>query len=451
MERFGSWGRYPAVEQQATSPFWRDEVPRPVTVGGTVLAHGLGRSYGDCCLNAGGTVISTRHLDRLIAFDEAGGVLACEAGVTLAQVLERFAPRGWFPPVVPGTKHVTIGGAIANDIHGKNHHRAGTFGRHVRRLELLRSSGERIACCREERPELFAATVGGLGLTGLITRAELQLRPIPSERIDWETVPFGGVEEFFPLSAGSDAAWEYTVAWVDCLATGRRLGRGLLFRGNHAPGDGTPPRRPGRPLAVPFDLPGFTLNRLTVAAFNGLYRLTNRLSAARRVVHYEPFFFPLDGVERWNRIYGRAGFLQFQCVVPFDRGSAGIRAVLEAIARSRQGSFLAVLKTFGDLPSPGLLSFPRPGVTLALDFPFRGRSTLALLAALERLVADQGGALYPAKDACMAPATFAAAYPRWRELEALRDPAFSSSLWRRVTGASVPRAPAARPAPSAGG
>lgn len=431
-EVFESWGRYPRARQVVRAPSWRDGL-RSTPEHGSVLAVGLGRSYGDSCLNDGGTVVSTRHLDRFVAFDPSTGVLECEAGVSLAEILRRFAPLGWFPPVVPGTKHVTLGGAIANDIHGKNHHRVGTFGRHVRRLELVRSGGERLRCGPDERPELFAATVGGLGLTGFISRAEVQLRQIPSEEIDWETIPFGSVDEFFPISASSDEGWEYTVAWVDCLASGARLGRGLFYRGNHAGGRGGPARRRRRPLSVPCELPGWTLNPFTVRLFNAAYRASGLLARARRTVHYESFFFPLDAVDRWNRIYGRRGFLQFQCVVPIDAGSGGIREILEIIARSRQGSFLAVLKTFGSLTSPGVLSFPRPGVTLALDFPNLGAATLALLGEVERRVLEQGGAIYPAKDACMRPETFRAAFPRWRELEALRDPACSSSFWRRVT------------------
>jgi len=437
MEQLESWGRYPRATHTVRPIVWRDEVPAPPADGGKLLPFGMGRSYGDSCLNDGGTLLSTRRLDRFIDFDPRTGVLTCEAGVTLGAILRRFAPHGWFLPVVPGTKHVTVGGAVANDIHGKNHHRAGTFGRHVRRLELVRSDGARRRCSREEEPELFAATIGGLGLTGLITWIEIQLRPIPSELILWETVPFENVDAFFPLSAGSDAEWEYTVAWIDCLARGDSLGRGLFYRGNHAAAGSGRARREKRPRTVPFDLPELALNRLSVKAFNTLYHAKNRLAGARRAVHYDPFFFPLDGVERWNRIYGRRGLFQFQCVVPYQHGSAGVRAILEVIARSGQGSFLAVLKTFGTPASPALLSFPRPGATVALDFPNRGERTRSLLRELEALVLAQGGAIYPAKDACMSPAMFDASYPRWRELRRLADPAFSSSFWRRVTAQGV--------------
>src|ERR1700674_1451603 len=230
MEPVESWGRIRA-EGAVRQLWWRDD-PLP-EVAGTVLPFGRGRSYGDSCLDQGGTLLLTRGLSRFISFDPQTGLLACEAGVTLGEILARFAPLGFFPPVVPGTKHVTVGGAIANDIHGKNHHRAGTFGAHVTRLELLRSDGSRLLCSPAEHPELFAATVGGLGLTGLVTWAELRLKRIPSAWIRWETVPFENVDAFFELSARSDATHEYTVAWIDCLALGERLGRGLFYRGNH--------------------------------------------------------------------------------------------------------------------------------------------------------------------------------------------------------------------------
>ena len=427
MRSVESWGRLRA-ESATRALWWRDE-PLPSDVTGSMLPFGMGRSYGDSCLDQGGTLLLTRGLSRFISFDPQTGLLACEAGVTLAEILEAFAPLGFFPPVVPGTKHVTVGGAIANDLHGKNHHRAGTFGAHVTRLELVRSDGSRRVCSPASDGELFAATIGGLGLTGLITWAELRLRRIPGPWVLQETIPFRDVDAFFELSATSDASHEYTVAWFDCLARGESLGRGLFYRGNHAEGPADP--RPKRPLAVPFELPDFALNRLSVKAFNTLYHWKNR-GAGERLVHYEPFFFPLDRVEHWNRIYGRSGLVQFQCVLPFDRGSNGIRAVLDAIAASGQGSFLAVLKTFGDVASPGLLSFPRRGVTVALDFPRRGERTMALFGELETLVLGQGGAMYPAKDAVMSGQMFRASYPRAGELARLRDPRFSSSFWRRV-------------------
>ena len=397
---------------------WRDEAPsfarRPV------LPHGQGRSYGDSCLNEGGVLLATGALDRFISFDERTGVLRCEAGVTLGAILELAVPRGFFLPVLPGTKHVSVGGAIANDIHGKNHHRSGTFGRHVRRLELMRSDGPR----RELGPgdELFAATVGGLGLTGLINWAELQLRRVPGPCIRTEAVPFRSLDEFQQLTRDSDERWEYTVAWIDSVSS---TPRGVFLRGEHVEGA---VRRSKRRLRVPVDLPAFTLNRYTVTVFNRVYRWATR--PGTRVVHYDPFFFPLDSVEDWNRIYGRPGFFQFQCVVP-EIGT--VESLLTRVARAGSGSFLSVLKTFGDVPSAGMLSFPRKGFTLALDFANRGPETFALLEQLETEVREAGGALYPAKDARMSRATFLASAPRLAEFEPHIDPAFSSSFWRRVS------------------
>lgn len=431
MNPIASWGRIPA--QGPTRRLrWRDEplLRRP---GEKLLPHGMGRSYGDSCLNDQGTLLLTRGLSRFRAFNPEAGLLACEAGVTLDEILELVVPYGFFLPVVPGTKLITVGGAIANDVHGKNHHRAGTFGCHVGRLELARSDGSRRLCSPTQNPELFAATVGGLGLTGLITWAELVLRRIPSPYIEAETVPMRDLDSFFEISERSDKTHEYTVAWVDCLARGAHLGRGLFFRGNHVAHEEVR-RKKGLPLGVPFDFPGFTLNRLTVMGFNTFYRLWNGRGghSRTRVTHYDPFFFPLDSVDRWNRIYGKRGLYQFQCVVPFGHGDQGIRRILETIGDSGQASFLAVLKTFGDVSSPGMLSFPRPGVTLALDFPNRGEKVRSLLKILEELVLEHGGAMYPAKDALMSPAMFRASYPRADDLARLADPRFSSSFWRRV-------------------
>jgi FAD/FMN-containing dehydrogenase len=402
-----------------------------------VLPYGLGRSYGDSCLNDGGTLLLTLGLDRFLALDEARGLISCEAGVSLGEILRLVVPRGFFLPVVPGTKEVTIGGAIANDVHGKNHHRNGTFGSQVDSLELLRSSGERLTCSPTVNPELFAATIGGLGLTGLVLRATLKLRPIAASAIDAETVAIRDLDEFFSLSRESDERFEHTVAWIDCLASGRRLGRGILHRGNHSaePGALIPPPLAGR-LSVPIEFPVSPLNRLTLSAFNSLYHCKNRMAAGRHQLQPNPFFFPLDGISRWNLIYGRDGFFQFQSVVPPGAAPNTIRTMLATIAASGQGSFLAVLKNFGAATSPGLLSFPRPGTTLALDFPNRGELTRRLFRELHAMVADAGGRIYPAKDGLMPPGQFQAQYGKvLDDFRARMDPAFSSSFWRRVTDA----------------
>jgi FAD/FMN-containing dehydrogenase len=414
-----SWGRYPRATQTVTSMRWRSEAPR--FGASKVLPRGQGRSYGDSCLNDGGVLISTASLDRFIFLDEERGILRCEAGVTFEAILELIVPRGLFLPVVPGTKHVSVGGAIANDIHGKNHHRAGTFGRHVRQLELVRSDGRRSVLGPED--PLFQATIGGLGLTGIVTSAEIQLVRVAGPCMRTEAIPFDDLDGFVALTRESDAGWEYTVAWIDCLAP--KPGRGVFLRGAH--GEGWM-RGPSRRVRVPVDFPPSLLNRHTVRAFNRFYRFATRPGS--RIAHYDPFFFPLDSVQGWNRIYGKPGFFQFQCVVP---AIGTIASLLAKVAQAGTGSFLSVLKTFGDLPSPGLLSFPRKGFTLTLDFANRGPATLSLLEDLEQQVRGAGGALYPAKDARMSRETFVQGSPRLPEFLRFIDPAFSSSFWRRVT------------------
>jgi FAD/FMN-containing dehydrogenase len=388
----------------------------------------MGRSYGDVCLNPDGPVLLTRGLRRFLSFDAETGVLRCEAGCTLGEVAEVALPRGFFPPVVPGTRFVTVGGAVANDVHGKNHHRAGTFGRHVRALELVRGDGTRLLCTPSSNAELFRATIGGLGLTGLITWVEVQLSAVPGAWMEVEALPFGTLEHFAELAEESDATHAYTVAWVDGLAQGGALGRGVFFRGNHTAGDGAlaPPRTRFR---VPFDAPDALLSAPLLRAFNALYRRWPR-AGVRRMSAWK-FLHPLDAVGAWNRLYGARGLLQHQSVVP---GLEGVRALLAAAAQSGQGSFLTVLKTFADVPSPGLLSFPRPGWTLALDFPARGQATLQLLDALDAVVRAQGGRVYPAKDARMSAETFRAGFPAWRAFSAHVDARFSSGFWRRVQG-----------------
>jgi FAD/FMN-containing dehydrogenase len=380
-------------------------------------------------------LLDVRGLDRYIAFDPAAGVLRCEAGVLLAEILELTVPRGWFLPVTPGTKFVTVGGAIANDVHGKNHHRAGTFGRHVRRFELLRSDGARLHCSPNEHPDWYRSTIGGLGLTGVVLWAEIALKPIANPYVDVETIRFGNLDEFFRLSDESDRDFEYTVSWIDCLARGRSLGRGLFMRANHAaalcPERPTPPRRR---FAFPLEPPVSLVNGVTLKPFNALYYHRKRKRRQRTTVHYDPFFYPLDAIDHWNRLYGPSGFLQYQCVVPALDGRASIREILNRITAARSGSFLSVLKVFGDVSSPGILSFPRPGITLALDFPNRGRKTLALLESLDQVVREAGGAVYPAKDARMSGHSFKQYFPQWEILQRYRDPQFSSSFWRRVTG-----------------
>jgi len=429
-----SWGRYPRVAQEVVVPTRRDA---PLDTGtGAMLPYGNGRSYGDSCLNGDGRLLHTRQLDHYIAFDPQTGVLRCEAGVLLEAILTRFVPVGWFLPVSPGTRFVTIGGAIANDVHGKNHHGAGSFGHHVCAFELLRSDGTRLVCTPEQNPQLFAATIGGLGLTGLVTWAEIRLRRIESPWMSVQTCKFHDLEGFFQYSVESAADFEYTVAWIDCVARGKGAGRGLFTRGNHIPapaGRGLP--TPHGQLPMPFTPPFSMVNALTLRAFNSLYFHRLGRSSLARTSHYEPFFYPLDGIANWNRLYGPRGFLQYQCVVPPVNAQQSIAELLRLIAKGATGSFLAVLKQFGPRPSLGMLSFPRPGTTLALDFPIdrKGRA-FDLLARLDEVVTEAGGAVYPAKDARMSGIHFRRYFPAWEEFQAYIDPRFSSSFWRRVMG-----------------
>ena len=436
MTDYLSWGQYPKHEPDHVIPMrWRHQNLDFVTSRNSVLPYGLGRSYGDSCLNDRGVLLATKEINRLIHFDEQRGIVQCEAGISLADLLDIFVPRGWFIPVTPGTKHVTVGGAIANDVHGKNHHRAGTFGCHVLAFELLRSTGERFTCTPSQHTNLFRATIGGLGLTGLITWATIQLKPITGPMIASERIRFSNLEEFFDISDESDEPFEYTVAWIDCLAKGRNLGRGIFHRGNHALPDTNFPPSPTResPVSVPFNAPSFLLNPFSIKIFNRLYYHLQCTRPTHTTESYDTFFYPLDGIKHWNRLYGARGFLQYQCVVPSQYEREGIREILRRIQHSQQGSFLAVLKKFGQVPSPGLLSFPRPGTTLALDFPLLGDRTFSLLTKLDDIVRETGGAVYPAKDARMTAQDFQTYFPKLPEFMKDKDPKFSSSFWRRVT------------------
>jgi FAD/FMN-containing dehydrogenase len=402
------------------------------------LPFGNGRSYGDSCLNDGGVLLDARGLDRFVSLDAEKGILCCEGGTLLCDAFPFIIPEGWFVPVTPGTKLVTIGGAIANDVHGKNHHRAGSFGCHVRRFELLRSDGKRLLCSPEENPDLFKATIGGLGLTGVIIWAEIQLKQIQGASVAAEYIRFSNLNEFFELSARSDCDYEYTVGWVDCMAEGEALGRGVFIRGNHAasPLYKTYSTAPAL-VNVPFDLPSKLVNAFGIRLFNFAYYHRHLRKHSRGTVPLEQFFYPLDAIENWNRAYGRRGLLQYQCVVPPEDGVSVIRKILENISHAQEGSFLCVLKVFGDRPSPGLLSFPRKGFTLALDFPNRGQGTFKLLDRIDEIVQQAGGAVYPAKDARMSAQSFQRYFPQWKTFSAYIDPQFSSSFWRRVTPAQT--------------
>ncbi len=430
-----SWGRYPHHPQTLHHCAWRETVqPTLAAVAaehGSLLPYGNGRSYGDSCLAASDQLLSLRPLNRFIAADWQSGLIRAEAGMTLGELLELAIPRGWFVPVTPGTKFVTLGGALANDVHGKNHHRRGTFGCHVPRFGLMRSDGAELVCSSSENSALYAATIGGLGLTGLIDWVELQLLPIRSSLLDVTTVRFGSLDEFFALSAELDQRHEFAVSWIDCLSQGKTTGRGVYSVADHAEAGPLACHRPSR-MRVPVTPPLSLVNRLSLRLFNSAYYRLHRADRHQSRNVYEPFFYPLDRILNWNRIYGPHGFQQYQCVLPPDNAAAATRALLDSIASAQSGSFLAVLKSFGEAASPGLLSFPMPGVTLALDFPQQGQRTQRLFARLDAIVREAHGRLYPAKDAHMSGSDFRAAYPAWTQLEALRDPRILSRFWQRV-------------------
>lgn len=429
-----SWGRYPRLPQWPHPVNWGDEVPKALSecaTQGGALAYGMGRSYGDSCLAASNHVIATRGMDRVLEADWKTGIITAQAGLTLDALIRIALPRGWFLPVTPGTRFVTLGGAVANDVHGKNHHVKGTFGCHVRRLVLYRSDKGVVACSPDERADLFSATVGGLGLTGIIVTVELQLRRVTSNQIEQRSIRFCDLDEFFDLSRQHDPHHEYSVAWFDCIASGKHAGRGRYMAADHSSDGPLIPARTSR-LTMPFDPPFSLVNTLTLRAFNTLYYHRQQIKELRSRVSYASFFYPLDGILHWNRMYGRKGFQQYQCVAPRRHAREVIGAVLAEIAHSGTGSFLAVLKQCGDIASPGLLSFPMPGVTLALDFPQREPDNSRLFDKLDALVHEAGGRLYPAKDAHMSAAHFQRAYPDWQRVEALRDPQLLSRFWKRV-------------------
>lgn len=431
MVKVSSWGRLDHCEHEVQVLTDRHQVINQLKNKRPGLAYGMGRSYGDACLNPGGALWNTTGLDRFIGFNENTGRLVCESGLLLRDIQRLAVPRGWILPVTPGTQLITVGGAIANDVHGKNHHAFGSFGDHVRRIKLARTDATIIECGPDRKSDWFAATVGGLGLTGLITEAEIQLRRIAGPWLDAETLPYTDLNEFFRLCDDSESGWEHTVSWIDCIHKGE--GRGLFMRAKPANEPSGPEPSP-RKLTIPFVPPVSLVNGLSLRAFNTAYFNIKKLQAGKTIVHYEPFFYPLDNLLEWNRMYGPKGFYQYQCVVPRKVGRDAVQAMLNEIAGASEGSFLTVLKTFGNRQPLGMMSFPQPGVTLALDFPNRGERTLKLFGRLDAIVREAGGRIYPAKDARMPRDLFLSGYPRFLEFLPYRDPGISSALSRRLIG-----------------
>ena len=397
------------------------------------LPFGKGRSYGDVCLNPSGVLWCTEKLDRFISFNEKTGVLRCQSGILLRDIQKLIVRRGWILPVTPGTQFITIGGAIANDVHGKNHHVLGSFGHHIRWLKLVRTDGSIIECGPHSLSGWFSAVVGGIGLTGVITEVEIQLQRITTQFVITETIPYTSLEEFFDLADASETEWQYTVSWIDCVFKGKAE-RGLFMRSN--------PIELEQALAaihhkklITFAMPSIPIvNKLTLRLFNAAYFHIKKKQSNQNITHYESCFYPLDGLNQWNRMYGPRGFFQYQSVVPREVGYDAIKAMLSEITCSGEGSFLSVLKTFGSRPSMGMLSFPMSGVTLALDFPNKGKSTLKLFEKLDAIVREAKGRIYLAKDARMPQDLFEKGYPRFQEFLKYRDPGMSSALSRRLMG-----------------
>lgn len=436
------WGRYPVQRCHVARPEKRATVQRLLDAGDqpSYIARGLGRSYGDAALNEDAGVVDDTRLDRLLAFDPDTGRVRVEAGVPLADLIDVFLPRGFFLPVTPGTKHVTVGGALAANVHGKNHHVDGAIAEHVERFTLATPAEGIVACSRDENPELFWATLGGMGLTGVILTATLGLIPVESAYVVLDRDRTGDLDATLD-AFDEDEAYRYSVAWLDTLATGDAMGRGVVMRGDHAPRDvaeavtDDPLAVPERSrLSVPVTLPSWLLNGATARAFNAAYHRANG-PVDDEPVDLEAFFYPLDRVEAWNRAYGRDGFLQHQSVVPLDGGREAVRELVEAVVDSRLGSFLAVLKRMGP-GDEGPLSFPMEGYTLALDLP-RTTGVDALCDELDRITVRHGGRVYLAKDAMLDRATFDAMYSqaeRFTKVKRRVDPddRLSSSLARRV-------------------
>ncbi|ALO47187.1 FAD-binding oxidoreductase [Pseudohongiella spirulinae] len=434
MVKLESWGRLSSHSHAPVVLHDRRKVGNSVSNNIPGICYGMGRSYGDMCLNKGGNIWLTYGLNRLIAFDQETGVLRCEAGVLLRDIQQLLVPRGWMLPVTPGTELITVGGAIANDVHGKNHHIHGTFGDHVLSIHLHRTDNGVQHCTRQnQHASLRQATIGGMGLTGIIIEAELQLRKVESPWLQTESVPFRGLADFFELAEQSEVDWEHTVAWIDCLSG--RQPRGIFLRANHiAMPEKTAVPSTGKSLNMPFTPPVSLVNRFSLRPFNQAYYSLNARKKGLAQAHYQSFFYPLDGIRNWNRMYGPRGFYQYQCVIPEPMAADAIQSLLDEINASGQGSFLAVLKTFADRPAAGLLSFPQAGATLALDFPDCGETTLALFDRLDQIVMQAGGRLYAAKDARMAAAMFRRGYPQLPDFLPHRDPGVSSDLSRRLLG-----------------
>ena len=406
-QKITNWGNFPVVEKEMKSEDSLPKIKDFVLSHKEVIARGNGRCYGDASL--GENIFSTKRLNKFIGFDKIEGVLECEAGVLLSDILEISVPQGYFLNVTPGTKFVSVGGAIASDVHGKNHHSEGCFSEYVLEFKLMKENAEVITCSREENTEDFWATVGGMGLTGIILSAKIKLKNIETAYIRQESIKADNLDEIFQLFEESEG-WLYNVAWIDCLQKGENIGRSILMRGYHALREELPPKLHKNPLknprkimpTIPFYFPSWVLNSFTIKIFNWLYYNKQTKKSVEGFVHYEPFFYPLDVINEWNKIYGKKGFIQYQMVIPKEKGKEGMQKILETIADSGNGSFLAVLKLFGKNNPKAYNSFPMEGYTLALDFKVNNKLKY-LVEELDKIVEEFGGRIYLTKDSMSNP------------------------------------------------
>jgi decaprenylphospho-beta-D-ribofuranose 2-oxidase len=418
-----NWGKYPVIEADLVSPSVPEDLLFYPNGHKPLIARGLGRCYGDSALSE--TIVSTLQWNKFLQFDENTGILVCESGASFEDIILTFLPRGFFLPVTPGTKFITVGGAIASDIHGKNHHSEGTFSHHLHWIDLLTADKGIIRCSKLENADLFWATCGGMGLTGIIVRACFSLKKVETAYIKQTSIKAKNLDHIMDLLA-EYGHFTYSVAWIDCLSKGNSLGRSILLLGEHAQTEDLSDNQKKRPFAthkdspilVPFDFPSFTLNHLSVSAFNFLFYNKTRSGIRENVIHYDPYYYPLDAIHHWNRIYGKRGFTQYQFVIPLEGGREGMRKILKKVTESGESSFLSVLKIFGKEQQRGLL-FPAEGYTLTLDFPIT-KSVFKLLDELDQMVVDLGGKVYLTKDVRLSAETFAKMYPK-ADFQAIRN------------------------------
>ena len=434
INKYEAFGRFPKVNpKDIKNVVWKEDIFNGLKGSDKLLPRGFGKSYGDSCLINNGTLLDITNLNHLISYNPQDRIIEAEAGIQFSDLLKFLVPRKSFLPVTPGTKFSSLAGAVANDVHGKNHHYGGTFGQHIIEFELIRSNGEVLTCSNEKNIDLFKATIGGLGLTGVISKVKFKNIAIDNPYLYVENIKFKNLDEFFEVNDDSIKDFPYTVAWIDTSSEGKSFGRGIYNRGYFAnPNLFDIPKEKVNESLIPFPFDYPFINNFTVKAFNNLW-YNKQISKTQKIItHYNPFFYPLDAVDGWQKSYGKNGFLQYQFVIPEKKGREILPKIFKEITSSGLSSFLVVLKTFCEKISPGMLSFPRPGITLAIDFRMTNK-TLLLLDKLDEYIIELGGRLYPAKDARMKAEHFKKFYPNWKEFAQFKDPKISSAFWERVT------------------